>query len=521
MHAKIWFTTMVSAELAFLLTGAAQAEVKPHPLISEGMVIQRGMKAPIWGTANDGEKVTVEFQGQQVLATAKNRHWKVELDGLKAGGPYEMTIRGSNAVHLKNVYVGDVWVCSGQSNMEWPLFLTPEADKTLAGSRNSNIRLFTVPKSPSSMPVHRLKGTWQECSPETARNFSAVAYFFGRDLEKALHVPVGLIHTSWGGTPAESWTSQPFLDQEPALKHYAEQQKHEFQSYPPALEKHIAVLQLHRQKVEQALAQGQPMPEAPSQPSNPGHNAWVPATLYNGMIVPLVPYAIRGAIWYQGESNAGRAFEYRTLLPAMIRSWRAAWKEDDFPFLIVQLAPFMKVEDEPKESQWAELREAQLQCALKLPNVGLAVITDVGEEYDIHPRRKAPVGARLALAARGIAYGEKIEYAGPVFDKMEVVDNKVILSFTHIGTGLEARGGPLTGFTIAGTDRKFVKAEAEIRGDKVVVFSPKVQHPAAVRFGWANYPVVNLWNKEGLPASPFRTDDFPISTNPHKTTAAR
>jgi sialate O-acetylesterase len=239
------------------------------------------------------------------------------------------------------------------------------------------------------------------------------------------------------------------------------------------------------------------------------------------MIEPLIPYAIRGAIWYQGESNAGRAFEYRTLLPAMINSWRAAWKEGDFPFLIVQLAPFMKIEEEPKESQWAELREAQLLTSLRMPNVGLAVITDVGEEYDIHPQRKGPVGARLALAARAIAHGEKIEYSGPLFDKMEVTDNKAILSFNHVGAGLEARGGPLTGFTIAGPDHKFFKAVAEIQGDKILVSSPQVQRPVSVRFGWANFPVVNLWNKDGLPASPFRTDDFPITTQPHKTTAAR
>jgi sialate O-acetylesterase len=521
MHLKSWLVLVMGCSLVGLSTWSARADVKPHPLISDGMVLQQGMKAPVWGTAAEGENVTVHFQNKEVTATARNRHWKVELENLKAGGPFEMTIRGNNAVHLKHVFVGEVWVCSGQSNMEMPLVSTFDSAKILAAAKNPNLRLFTVPRSPSSVPVRRLKGEWKQCDPETARNFSAVAYFFGRDLQQALHVPIGLIHTSWGGTPAESWTSLAFLEEEPALKHYAEEEKQAVGNFAGALNKYIADLQAYRQKVTEALAHNLPIPEAPPAPQNPGQNAWVPTTLYNGMIMPLVPYAIRGAIWYQGESNAGRAFEYRTLLPALIKSWRATWQEGDFPFLIVQLAPFMKIEEEPKESQWAELREAQLLTSQKLPNVGLAVITDVGEENDIHPRHKGPVGERLAQAARGIAYGEKIEYSGPVFDRMEIADNKIIVSFAHVGKGLEARGGPLTGFAIAGPDHKFVNALAEIQGDKVVVSSPHVQHPVAVRFGWANYPVVNLWNKDGLPASPFRTDDFPVLTNPHKTTAAR
>jgi sialate O-acetylesterase len=234
------------------------------------------------------------------------------------------------------------------------------------------------------------------------------------------------------------------------------------------------------------------------------------------MIAPLVPYAIRGAIWYQGESNAGRAYEYRTLFPAMIRNWRDAWGQGDFPFLFVQLAPFMKIVTEPGESAWAELREAQLLTTRTVPNTAQAVITDVGDEDDIHPKQKEPVGKRLALAALALAYGRDVVYSGPDYQRMKVEGDRAVLSFKHVGEGLEARGGPLKGFAIAGTDRKWVNGEAEIQGDRVVVWSPQVKGPVAVRYGWANYPLGNLWNKDGLPASPFRTDDFPLTTEPKR-----
>jgi sialate O-acetylesterase len=371
-----------------------------------------------------------------------------------------------------------------------------------------------VPHTPSSLPLSRVRGTWQECGPQSVEHFSAVAYFFGRDVQRALNVPVGLIHTSWGGTPAEAWTSTAALEAELALKYLAERQSHALEDYPKALDRYIAEITKFKETVLQAAAEKRELPQPPNPPTPPGRNPWGSSTLYNGMIASLIPYGIRGAIWYQGESNAGRAFEYRTLLPAMIKDWRKEWGGADFPFLIVQLAPFMKIEAEPKESQWAELREAQLLTALHLPNTALTVITDVGNETDIHPKWKEPVGARLALAARALAYGEKIVYSGPTYSGMKVDGNQAILSFQHAGRGLVAKGEPLVGFTIAGPDHKFVKAEAEIRDDKVVVWSPKVQQPIAVRFGWANYPVVNLWNREGLPASPFRTDDFPMLTGP-------
>jgi sialate O-acetylesterase len=460
--------------LACLQAQAARADVKPNGLIADGMVLQRDMKVPLWGTADEGEKVTVKFQDQEVSAAAKDGKWEVQLDKLKAGGPFEMTIAGKNTLQLKNVLVGEVWIASGQSNMEMSVAGAANAKAAIEQSANPMIHLFTVPKKPAAEPQTDVQGKWEECGPDTVRGFSAVAYFFGKDLQKALGVPVGLIHTSWGGTVAEAWTSHGMLEAHPELKGLAK-------------------------KYDQAAAA-----------KNPNGSS----VLFNGMIAPLVPYAIRGAIWYQGESNAGRAYQYRTLFPAMIRDWRHHWHEGPFPFLFVQLAPFQKIEKQPQESAWAELREAQLLTAMHIPETAMAVITDLGDEKDIHPNRKAPVGGRLALAALALAHHRKIEYSGPVYDGMKVEGDKVELSFKHVGSGLEAKGGRLEGFTIAGKDRKFVNAEAEARGDKVIVWSPQVREPVAVRYGWANYPVVNLYNKQGLPASPFRTDDFPILTGP-------
>lgn len=447
------------------LTGVARADVTPHSLFADNMVLQQGIKVPVWGTAADGEEVSVTCQGQTAKTTAKDGKWRVDLAPLKKGGPYEMTIKGKNTVELKNVLVGEVWICSGQSNMEWSVNSSADKDKVIGASANPQLRLFTVRKTQADKPEAELQNPikWAECNPTTVPGFSAVAYHFGKDLQKNLETPVGLIHTSWGGTPAEAWTSKTVLDN---LK---------LTSKPPA-------------------------------------NS---TKLYNAMIAPLIPYAIKGAIWYQGESNAGRAHEYRTLFPAMIQNWRDDWKQnDDFPFLLVQLAPYTKILPEPAESNWAELREAQLLSTTKLKNVGMAVITDVGEENDIHPKQKEPVGARLALEARRIAYGQKIVSAGPIYDSMKVDGSKIVLKFKNVGGGLVVKGEKLTGFTIAGEDRKFVNADAQIVDDTVVVSSSKVEKPVAVRFGWANFPVVNLWNKEGLPATPFRTDNFPMITAP-------
>jgi sialate O-acetylesterase len=513
MKQRLW--TAVALATAVCLAGPqARADVKPHALFSDGMVLQQGVGCPVWGTAEPGEEISVSLDAKNVAVKARtiqaeaDGRWKITLpiSTIKAGGPYKLTIKGKNSITLEDVYIGDVWICSGQSNMEWPLRLTHKAEEAIKSAKNSKIRLFTVPKNTSDKPLDSLKGDpkWLECNPETVRSFTAVGYFFGRDLQKALEVPIGLIHTSWGGTRAEAWTSRPVLEQHEEWKAEIPAYLQAKANYLQALDKYTSDLKRFRELAEKDQDQGSP-PNAPVFPRNLNS----PSVLYNAMIAPLIPYAIKGAIWYQGESNAGKAYTYRKLFPTMIQNWRDDWKQGDFPFLFVQLAPFMKIESEPQESAWAELREAQLLTSLHCKNTGMAVITDVGDPKDIHPTKKEPVGARLAVAALGIAYGKNNEYSGPVHDKMAVKDGKAVLHFKHVGKGLEAKDGPLQGFTIAGADRKFYNAKAEIQGDSVLVWCDKVLEPVAVRYGWANCPVVNLWNKDGLPASPFRTDDFP------------
>ncbi len=511
--------------LAAFLTTSARADVAPNSLFTDHGVLQRDKPIVVWGTADPGERVRVSLSNETgtTAATQTNAdgRWMAELPPLLAGGPFTLSIQGKNQIQLKDVLIGEVWICSGQSNMEFGLRNSFDSNKAIAAASNPKLRLFTVTKATAMSPLDKVKGDWKECTPETAAAFSAVGYYFGRDLQKALGVPVGLIHTSWGGTPAQAWTSKDALEAVPALRHYqaalADQlAKYDAgkakEQYAAALQKYEQAMAEYKKAAAKAKEEGKKAPQAPRKPqppTPPGESQYNPSVLYNAMIAPLIPYGIRGAIWYQGESNAARAYEYRMLFPTMILDWRDHWKQGDFPFLCVQLAPFHKIEDKPTESDWAELREAQLLTTKKLPKVGMAVITDVGEENDIHPKKKEPVGARLALLAREIAYGQNIVAMGPAYRTMRIEKNRIVLMFDNVGTGLECRGPKLTGFTIAGYDRKFHVAEAEIQGRTVIVTSPEVENPLAARFGWANYPVVNLWNKDGLPATPFRTDTWP------------
>ncbi len=497
--------TILKVWLGILLLGLAfnaGAQLKLPALFSDDMVLQQGVPVTIWGWAEDGDKVTVKFRGQTVSATAHNLKWTMKLRPLKPGGPDTLTIATKKQrLQINNVLVGEVWLCSGQSNMEWPLraAFAPEAD--IASATNTLIRLFRVPKEKAEAPTVRVNAAWKSCSPESAAAFSAVGYYFGRDLQAARKVPVGLIQSDWGGSPAEVWMSREALE-------INERYRAEIlEAGDKAWQKYQNGMVAFKTEKAQAESKGEKFKKEPPR------FGWRPTELYNAMIAPLIPYAIKGAIWYQGESNAGRAEQYRTLFPDMIRNWRRDWGQNDFPFLCVQLAPWMPIKDEPQDSTWAELREAQLLSTTVLPKVGMAVITDVGDPKDIHPTKKQPVGARLALAARGIAYGEKIEFSGPLYRDMKVADGKIILRFDHVGKGLEARDGELKGFAICGSDRKFVWAKAEILPDNTVaVSSPEVPQPVAVRYGWADCPVVNFWNKDGLPASPFRTDNFPLTT---------
>lgn len=466
--------------------------VMPNALFSNGVVLQQGVKVPVWGYAKDGEKITVEFQDQTISTTARDGCWMLHLKPLKAGGPFVMTIAGENTVTITNVLVGEVWLCSGQSNMEMPLSAATNAPEALAGAMDPQLHFFTVAHEATDEPKTNVSGKWVESTPGTAKYFSAVGYFFGRDLRKVLNVPIGLIHSSVGGTPAEAWTEYAVLETDPDLKPILGRQAQAIKDFNPA-----EAQAENETNIAKAKAEGRDISKVQLIKS-PAISINRPGGLYNAMIAPLEPFAIAGVIWYQGESNNKRADEYRKLFPAMIQNWRTAWGEGKFPFLFVQIAPH--------RDMTPEIREAQFLTWQQVPRTSMAVITDVGEANNIHPTRKEPVGVRLALAARAIAYDEKIEYSGPVYDSMKIKSGHAILTFSHVGSGLVAEGGELKGFSIAGKDGKFFEATAEIDGDKVIVYNSSVTEPAAVRYGWANVPDINLFNQEGLPATPFRTD---------------
>lgn len=513
--------------IAAVVCGSLHADVKPNPLFTDGAVLQRGQPVPVWGTARNGEKVTVEIDSQKVSTTASDGKWSVKLKPLKEGGPFTMTVTGDNAVTVNNLLVGEVWVCSGQSNMEWNFSKAHNANEEGPKAAFPKIRMFTVKKTTSAKPLTEAVGTWVECSPETVGGFSAVGYFFARDLFQKLGVPVGMIHTSWGGTPAQAWTSLEGFGKDPELKGYVDIANQRLANFDADAATYRAKLEEFNTKLKewnetvgkayqetlkswneataQAKQAGQPLPPKPAPsspqpkaPAGPGGGSGDPATLFNGMLVPVIPYGIKGAIWYQGESNAKQAKQYRTLFPAMIADWRARWKQGDFPFYFVQIAPH--------NSQPPEIREAQFLTLAKVKNTAMAVTTDVGNAANIHPTQKEPVGQRLALAARALAYGEKIEYSGPLYDSMKAKGGKITLNFKHVGGGLIAKDGELKGFTIAGKDKQFVPAQAQIQGSAIIVSAEGVANPKAVRYGWENVPDVNLYNKEGLPASPFRSD---------------
>ncbi len=484
---------------------SALSEVRPSPLFSDHAVLQQGIPVPVWGTAAPGEVVTVTFAGQTVSATAgADGAWKVALKPLPANAtPQTMVLKGSadqRELRLADILVGEVWLCSGQSNMQFGLKQSLQAEAAIAGADDVGLRLLTVDRKHADAPLSGFNGRWTNCTPASVPGFSAVAYFFGRDLRRSLKVPVGLIHASWGGTPAEAWTPRAALSADPELRAILERQAVAEKTFDPVKTqaRFEAEQAKHREAVRVAKEQKKPAPRGPRAPESPAASQRRPSALYNAMIAPLVPYALKGAIWYQGEANSGRAREYRKLFPAMIGSWRAAWGQGAFPFLFVQIAPHGGMSP--------EIREAQLLTAQSVPATAMAVITDHGDAQDIHPRAKEPVGARLALAARAVAYGEKLVSSGPVFKALEVKGSQAVLHFASVGGGLVAKDGILKDFTVAGADGKFVPAAARIEGDTVVVTAEGVAQPVKVRYGWAPVPVGNLYNAEGLPATPFRSD---------------
>ena len=492
------------------IVATLRAEVRPNPLFTDNAVLQQGIPVPVWGTASDGEKVTVEFAGQKISSTASKGSWNVRLQPIKADSkPSIMTISGAtNTVTLTNLVVGEVWICSGQSNMERQLGLRKGQKPLLnweaeaASADHPLLRHFLVKQTMSTNPLTDVTGNWEVCSPQTVTNFTAVGYYFGRDLQRDLKVPVGLLHVSWGGTPAEAWTRWEAMETNPVLQPILQRYSNDISSYADRLAKYQADEQRLKEEytnaVAKALAEAKPTPRPPAPPRDPLKTQNSPARLFNGMLHPVIPYAMRGVIWYQGESNNGRAREYRDLFPAMISDWRALWGEGDFPFLYVQIAPF--------KNMGPEIREAQFLTLAKTTNTAMTVITDHGDANDIHPTDKEPVGQRLELAARSLAYGQSIEYSGPLFRKAEFRGSNAVISFSHLGGGLVAKGGALRGFEIAGADGNFLPATALIEGTNVIVSAPGITAPASVRYGWTNVPDVNLFNAEGLPASPFRSN---------------
>ncbi len=464
----------------------ASARVILPPCFSDNMVLQQHTQAALWGTGTPGSSLQIRgswSHEKYSLTIPASGRWQVKVATPRAGGPYTLLFDDGEPLILKNILIGEVWICSGQSNMEFPLAgwgMVLNSKQEIAAAGYPEIRLLQVSRATGSTETDSFKvrnNGWEQCSPASIAEFSAVAYFFARNIFLDKHIPIGLIHSSWGGTVAEAWTSAP------ALKRMAE--------FTDAVNEVIkAGSNIRKDSIPFILG-------------NPNR----PAVLFNAMIRPLIPFTIRGAIWYQGESNADRAWQYQTLFPLMIQDWRNHWGLGDFPFLFVQLANFKERLDHAAESDWAELREAQLKT-LSLPNTGMAVTIDIGEGKDIHPKNKQGVGNRLALIARARVYGEKIEWSGPVFSSMRLSKEVVIMHFTHDRGLGSSDSTELKGFTVAGKDHIFHNARAEIKGSSVHISSTEVAEPIAVRYGWADNPAVSLINAAGLPASPFRTDQW-------------
>lgn len=499
--------------LALLCLGASlHADVVPAALFTNHAVLQRNKPIPVWGTADAGEKVSVTFAGQTVSTTADAKgKWRVDLapvPATKSGS--QLVIKGNNTITLSDVVVGEVWLASGQSNMAWTVEKTYDTTIDVAASANFPlIRHISIERTIAHAPANSVKisrGAWQVAGPNTTAGFSAVGYYFAKDIHTVTGVPVGIINSSWGGTPVESWTSPNALSSNPDFAPVAQRWERVVANYPKAVENYNVDLAEWRKERNDANARGVAFtkPE-PRRPSPPDKNPHKPSVLYNGMIHPLLPYALRGAIWYQGESNAGRASEYRALFSAMISDWRARFGQGDFSFYWVQLANYKaKI---PDGIEWAFLREAQTQT-LSLPKTGQAVIIDIGDVRDIHPRNKKDVGRRLARLALKRDYGVNVVDSGPVFSKAVREGAGFRIRFTNTDGGLIAPLNELGGFELAGEDKVFKPASAEIEKNTVVVTSPDVAAPVAVRYAWRNAPAAGLFNLEGLPAVPFRTDTW-------------
>jgi sialate O-acetylesterase len=491
---------------------AARGDVSLAPLFRDHAVVQRDQPLVVWGWADPDEPVTVAFRGHSAaVTTSRDGNWRVALPAPAASAePAEIRVQGRNALVVHDVLVGDVWLASGQSNMEWRVDQAADAEKEIAAARHPLIRHFDVPNLVTTEPRRTADGEWTVCSPATVANYSAVAYYFARDWHAATGVPVGIVNATWGGTPVEAWMSAATLASRETFKPALARWQQTLAEYPVKKAEYDAALARWEkgdaaaagEKAKIAYRRENPKPRAPR---GPGHH-WTPAGLYNGMIAPLVPFPLAGAIWYQAESNADYPADYGPLFTAMIQQWRAEWGRE-FPFYFVQIANFQGTATDRQPGQWAWLREAQAQ-ALALPKTGMAVTIDIGTPRNIHPKNKQEVGRRLALVARRDLLGAQEEASGPVLKEAITMPGGFRLVFTH-AAGLESDGRPLTGFEIAGADRKFFPAQARIERGEVVVTSAEVPQPVAVRYAWANAPEARLRNAAQLPAAPFRTDRWP------------
>jgi sialate O-acetylesterase len=490
--------------IAATATCLVKAEVRLPKILSSHMVLQRGRPIHLWGWSNPGERVSAALNGV-TQSTSANQfgQWSLYLPPQSAGGPFQLTVTSSNTVVLDDVLIGDVWFASGQSNMEMPLKGFPgqaalkNSAEEISHADQPTIRLLFVRHKASAFPLKDYEQSWTGCTPETAAGFSAVAYFFGRQLNSQQHVPIGLIDSTWGGTPGEAWVSLDGLSSNASLMPVfaASAQMRDAQADLPLIVK--------AEKAEDAAARAANQ-QPPKHPWHPDPSSWYPAYLFNGMVAPALPYAIKGVIWYQGESNSGaaRAPMYERVFRTLISDWRTHWRQGNFPFLFVQLANFKSDATET----WAMIRDAQRRT-LSVANTGMAVTIDIGDPDNVHPADKQTVGARLALAARAMAYGENIEYSGPLFRQTSTEDGGVRVWFDHDTGGLVARGDVIQGFEIAGEDHQFVSARANIDGSSVLVTNSQIERPKYVRYGWANSPTVNLYNSLGLPASPFTSEE--------------
>ena len=496
-----------SIALGLLFTASlVLADVKLPALFSDHMVLQSGGRVSVWGWASPGESVAVELAGQKLTTTAgATGQWRVELAPLETGAHLTLTVRGTNVLVIKDVLAGEVWLGSGQSNMGLRVSSANNFAAEQAQANLPEIRMFTVAAKSSVTPLDDCQGSWQVCQSNTVGNFSAALYFFGREIHQRLKVPVGLINSSWGGTPIQPWMPLDVLKNYPGYAALLERKQKEIAAWPARAKQLQADLKAWAVADAAAQAAHQPEPVKPWFPGSPDSGQYMPAQLYHAMIHPLIQYRIRGAVWYQGEANAGGgaagAADYTDLQSRLIAGWRQAWGLGDFPFYFVQLPNY-------NNDSWAFFREGQANI-LKVPNTGMAVTIDIGEAANIHPKNKQEAGRRLALIALANVYRQTVVFQGPQFVKAAAEGAALKIYFQHTDGGLVAQGGALKSFAIAGADKKWHPADARIAGNAVLVSSPDVPVPVAVRYDWAGNPDGNLYNGAGLPALPFRTDRWP------------